>query len=92
MEGGGDEDDEKQNLMDNIKPTITDPDSDADKDVKSVKAIDYYERMLKVKWGFKTKVRACTFIARIFRGHRARLRVADTKQSRNQKRQMAYYS
>ena len=36
--------------MDNIKPTITDPDSDADKDVKSVKAIDYYERMLKVKW------------------------------------------
>ena len=47
---GGDEDDEKQNLMDNIKPTISDPDSDADKDVKSVKAIDYYERMLKVKW------------------------------------------
>jgi len=29
---------------------LSDPDSDADKDVKSVKAIDYYERMLKVKW------------------------------------------
>lgn len=35
--------------MDN-KMTLSDPDSDADKDVKSVKAIDYYERMLKVKW------------------------------------------
>ena len=46
---GGDEDDENQKLMEN-KPTVTDPDSDADKDVKSVKAIDYYEKMLKVKW------------------------------------------
>ena len=46
---GGDEDDENQKLMKN-QMTVSDPDSDADKDVKSVKAIDYYEKMLKVKW------------------------------------------
>lgn len=55
-------------------------------------AIQTNWRMLKVKWGFKTKVRACIFISRIYRGHRARLSVAGGKQARNQQRQMAYYA
>jgi len=40
-------------LMDNKdqnKATVSDPESDADKDVKSVRAIDYYEKMMKVQW------------------------------------------
>jgi hypothetical protein len=48
--------------------------------------------MLKVKWNFKKKVRACILISRVFRGHIARLRVSGTKQTRNQSRQMAYYA
>ena len=55
-------------------------------------AIQTNWRMLKVKWNYEKKVRACILISRVFRGHRARLRVDDVKQERNHKRQMAYYS
>ena len=55
-------------------------------------AIQTNWRMLKVKWMFKKKVRACILITRVFRGHIARLRVFGTKQGRNQGRQMAYYA
>ena len=48
--------------------------------------------MLKVKWMYQKKVRACILISRVFRGHMARLRVFGTKQDRNQTRQMAYFS
>ena len=46
-------------------------------------AIQTNWRMLKVKWMFKKKVRACILISRVFRGHIARLRVDLTKQDRN---------
>ena len=46
-------------------------------------AIQTNWRMLKVKWNFKKKVRACVLISRVFRGHIARLRVDGTKQNRN---------
>ena len=46
-------------------------------------AIQTNWRMLKVKWNFKKKVRACVLISRVFRGHIARLRVDKTKQNRN---------
>lgn len=55
-------------------------------------AIQTNWRMLKVKWNFKKKVRACVLISRVFRGHIARLRNDTTKQTRNQTRQMAYYA
>ena len=55
-------------------------------------AIQTNWRMLKVKWNFKKKVRACVLISRVFRGHIARLRVDGTKQNRNQTRQMSYYA
>ena len=46
-------------------------------------AIQTNWRMLKVKWNFKKKVRACVLVSRVFRGHIARLRVDGTKQRRN---------
>ena len=55
-------------------------------------AIQTNWRMLKVKWNFKTKVRACVLISRVFRGHIARLRVDGSKLNRNQTRQMSYYA
>ena len=55
-------------------------------------AIQTNWRMLKVKWNFKTKVRACVMISRLFRGHRGRLSVDCVKMDRNKKRQMAYYA
>ena len=42
-------------------------------------AIQTNWRMLKVKWNFKKKVRACVLISRVFRGHIARLRVDSNK-------------
>lgn len=42
--------------------------------------------MLKVKWMFKKKVRACILISRVFRGHIARLRVNTVHQGRNENR------
>ena len=48
--------------------------------------------MLKVKWNFKKKVRACVLISRVFRGHRGRLSVDSIKMGRNKQRQMAYYA
>ena len=55
-------------------------------------AIQTNWRMLKVKWNYEKKVRACVLISRVFRGHIARLRVNGVKQGRNHKRQMAYYA
>ena len=55
-------------------------------------AIQTNWRMLKIKWNFQKKVRACILISRVFRGHIARLRVNGTKQGRNHDRQMAYYA
>ena len=55
-------------------------------------AIQTNWRMLKVKWMFKKKVRACMFISRVFRGHTGRLFVDKTKQTRNNSRQMSYYA
>ena len=55
-------------------------------------AIQTNWRMLKVKWDFKKKVRACMLITRVFRGHINRLRVDNIKQKRNQERQVSYYA
>ena len=55
-------------------------------------AIQTNWRMLKVKWNFKKKVRACMLITRVFRGHINRLRVDNIKQKRNQERQVSYYA
>ena len=55
-------------------------------------AIQTNWRMLKVKWMFKRKVRACILISRVFRGHIARLRNDTVRQGRNRERQMAYYA
>lgn len=55
-------------------------------------AIQTNWRMLKVKWNFKSKVRACNHISRVFRGHRGRLGVDHIGNSRNKERQMAYYA
>jgi hypothetical protein len=49
-------------------------------------AIQTNWRMLKVKWNFAKKVRACLFISRVFRGHRGRLAFDKKKQSRNHER------
>ena len=40
-------------------------------------AIQTNWRMLKVKWNYQKKVRACILVSRVFRGHIARLRVND---------------
>jgi hypothetical protein len=48
--------------------------------------------MLKVKWNYQKKVRACVLISRVFRGHIARLRVFGVKQNRNRDRQLSYYA
>ena len=42
-------------------------------------AIQTNWRMLKVKWMYQKKVRACILISRVFRGHIARLRVFGVK-------------
>ena len=55
-------------------------------------AIQTNWRMLKVKWSYKKKVRACILISRVFRGHINRLRVDGIKQYRNQQRQVSYYA
>ena len=55
-------------------------------------AIQTNWRMLKVKWSYKKKVRACILISRVFRGHINRLRVDGVKQHRNQARQVSYYA
>lgn len=48
-------------------------------------------RMLKIKWSFEQKVRACVKISRVWRGHFTRLRVNDRLRGEYQQRQMAFY-
>lgn len=54
-------------------------------------AIQKNWRMLKIKWSFEKKVRACVKISRVWRGHYTRLRVDDRKRAEFQHRQMAFY-
>ena len=48
-------------------------------------------RMLKIKWSFEQKVRACVKISRVWRGHFTRLRVNDRLRGEYRQRQMAFY-
>ena len=47
--------------------------------------------MLRVKWGFEQKVRACRTIERVFRGHRGRLTFYDLKEQMFRERQNKFF-
>ena len=54
-------------------------------------AIQTNWRMLRVKWGFEQKVRACRAVQRLYRGHQGRLTFYDLKQLLFRDRQKKFY-
>ena len=54
-------------------------------------AIQTNWRMLRVKWNFEKKVRACRTIERVFRGHTGRLSFYNKKEEVFRQRQKQFY-
>ena len=70
---------------------LRDAEKHRDKECLAAIAIQTNWRMLRVKWNFEEKVRACRTIERVFRGHTGRLTFYSKKEEVYRQRQSKFY-
>ena len=70
---------------------LRDAEKHRDKECLAAIAIQTNWRMLRVKWNFEEKVRACRTIERVFRGHTGRLTFDSKKEEVYRQRQSKFY-
>ena len=70
----------------------SDAEKHREKETQAAIAIQTNWRMLRVKWGFEEKVRACRTMQRVYRGHMARLTFYDITQEVLRQRQTKFYT
>ena len=70
---------------------FSDAEKHREKECLAAIAIQTNWRMLRVKWNFEKKVRACRTIERVFRGHTGRLSFYNKKEDVFRQRQKQFY-